>query len=509
MIRSSGSPKVFAQPACRRSSSNRSGVEASRSDPTSCHDGSDAGLGGQSPVQVGAVHHHLGERHGAAELADEAGGVERRAGRELGAVDEDDVGPAELGQVVRDGGPADAATDDDRPGVSRHRARRLLLLRPTTHSVARYARRRRAMTPTIEQVIAAIPAWAGRAVTAERDPGRADQHQLPGRGRRRRRSSCASPGAATELLAVDRGNELHNTRAAAAARVSRRGSLHTLPELGRLRPRVAATARTMSNAAFARPGCRRGSPRRCAGSTPGRGSATTSTCSGCRSGTCALVDERDDPDPGRLSRAPAPGSRGSRRPSPSGRCRPSRATTTSSPRTTSTTGSGCGSSTTSTAATTTRPSSSATPPGARLRRRRRSRELCAAYFGEATAALLARMRLQMIMSDVGWTLWAAIQAAHLDDRLRLLGLGRGALGAARGGARRPRASRAGWTAPVVAVGTSDIASAAHPLAGRVVEHVGRDDRGHPVVEDVDVSASPSATSRGRYDEADRPRRGRP
>jgi thiamine kinase-like enzyme len=36
--------------------------------------------------------------------------------------------------------------------------------------------------------------------------------------------------------------------------------------------------------------------------------------------------------------------------------------------------------------------------------------LCAGYFGEATPALLARMRLQMIMSDVGWTLWAAIQA---------------------------------------------------------------------------------------------------
>ena len=38
-------------------------------------------------------------------------------------------------------------------------------------------------------------------------------------------------------------------------------------------------------------------------------------------------------------------------------------------------------------------------------------ELCAAYFGGASPALLARMRLQMIMSDVGWTLWAAIQAA--------------------------------------------------------------------------------------------------
>lgn len=37
-------------------------------------------------------------------------------------------------------------------------------------------------------------------------------------------------------------------------------------------------------------------------------------------------------------------------------------------------------------------------------------ELVAAYFGHATPALLARCRLQMIMSDVGWTLWAAIQA---------------------------------------------------------------------------------------------------
>jgi thiamine kinase-like enzyme len=46
----------------------------------------------------------------------------------------------------------------------------------------------------------------------------------------------------------------------------------------------------------------------------------------------------------------------------------------------------------------------------------RQEELCAAYFGPKRfaregRALLARMRLQMIMSDVGWTLWAAIQAA--------------------------------------------------------------------------------------------------
>jgi thiamine kinase-like enzyme len=36
--------------------------------------------------------------------------------------------------------------------------------------------------------------------------------------------------------------------------------------------------------------------------------------------------------------------------------------------------------------------------------------LCEAYFGEATQALLARMDLQAVMADVGWTLWAAIQA---------------------------------------------------------------------------------------------------
>ena len=40
----------------------------------------------------------------------------------------------------------------------------------------------------------------------------------------------------------------------------------------------------------------------------------------------------------------------------------------------------------------------------------RSAALCTAYFGAADDARLARMHLQMIMSDIGWTLWAAIQA---------------------------------------------------------------------------------------------------
>lgn len=37
-------------------------------------------------------------------------------------------------------------------------------------------------------------------------------------------------------------------------------------------------------------------------------------------------------------------------------------------------------------------------------------ELCSAYFGEPYSDKIARMKLNMIMSDVGWTLWAAIQA---------------------------------------------------------------------------------------------------
>jgi thiamine kinase-like enzyme len=41
----------------------------------------------------------------------------------------------------------------------------------------------------------------------------------------------------------------------------------------------------------------------------------------------------------------------------------------------------------------------------------RLRELCQAYFGRAPESLVARVHLHMIVSDVGWTLWAAIQTA--------------------------------------------------------------------------------------------------
>jgi thiamine kinase-like enzyme len=40
--------------------------------------------------------------------------------------------------------------------------------------------------------------------------------------------------------------------------------------------------------------------------------------------------------------------------------------------------------------------------------------LCEAYFGELREDRLARMNLQAVMADVGWTLWAAIQAKISD-----------------------------------------------------------------------------------------------
>jgi len=68
--------------------------------------------------------------------------------------------------------------------------------------------------PSIEQVIAAIPDWAGAVVTAERIPAgltntnwRVEVDGTP--------CFVRIPGADTDLLAVDRGNEIHNTIAAA------------------------------------------------------------------------------------------------------------------------------------------------------------------------------------------------------------------------------------------------------------------------------------------------------
>jgi thiamine kinase-like enzyme len=60
-------------------------------------------------------------------------------------------------------------------------------------------------------------------------------------------------------------------------------------------------------------------------------------------------------------------------------------------------------------------------------------ELCQAYFGRAPESLVARVRLHIIVSDVGWTLWAAIQTAVSRIEFDF---------AAYGGARWARAEKA-------------------------------------------------------------------
>ena len=84
------------------------------------------------------------------------------------------------------------------------------------------------MAPTIEQVIAAIPDWAGREVTSERIPAGLTNtnHRVEVDGTP---FFVRIPGASTELLAVDRGNELDNTVAAAVSGVGPRVA-YSLPD---------------------------------------------------------------------------------------------------------------------------------------------------------------------------------------------------------------------------------------------------------------------------------------
>lgn len=262
------------------------------------------------------------------------------------------------------------------------------------------------MQPTIEQVIAAIPGWAGRSVVVELIPA-----GLTNRNYRvvveGKANFVRIPGTATDLLAVDRGNELHNTRAAAEARVSPR-VLHAIPEWDAFVLEW-LDATTMSIEALREPGM----PSRIA-ETLRRlhaGPAFRDTFDMFRLSEryLALVDEREIAIPAgyreRMGRLPQIEAALARHPLPAVPCHNdllaenylddgSRLWLVDYEY------------------------SGMNDPAFELGNTAQElgyddaqvRELCAAYFGEASPALLARLRLQMIMSDVGWTLWAAIQA---------------------------------------------------------------------------------------------------
>ncbi len=260
--------------------------------------------------------------------------------------------------------------------------------------------------PTIDDVIAAIPEWSGRAVTAEPIPAgltntnyRVTVDGTP--------MFVRIPGAATELLAVDRGNELHNTRAAAKAGVSPR-VVHALPEWDAFVLEW-VNGRTMSNAAFAASGM----PTRIAGALrrlhAGPRFRDDFDMFRLSERYLALVDERGFAVPTgyreRLDRIPRIEAALAVHPLATVPCHNDllaenylddgeqlwivdfEYSGNDDP--------------------TFELGNTAQELGFD---EAQVRELCAAYFGEASPALLARMRLQMIMSDVGWTLWAAIQA---------------------------------------------------------------------------------------------------
>jgi thiamine kinase-like enzyme len=263
------------------------------------------------------------------------------------------------------------------------------------------------LTPSIEQVIAAIPDWAGADIrSAPITVGLTNQnHRVEVDGVP---MFVRIPGAATDLLAVDRANELHNTRAAAEAGVGPR-VLHQLPDWD-VFVLEWVDARTMSIGAFV------------GGGWPDRiAAALRRLHAGPRfrddfdmfrttERYLRVVDDRAIAIPAgyreRLDRLPRIEAALLVHPLAAVPCHNDLL------------------------------AENYLDDGQRLWivdyeysgnndptfelgntcqelgwGDDRVRELCAAYFGEATDALVARMRLQMIMSDVGWTLWAAIQAA--------------------------------------------------------------------------------------------------
>jgi thiamine kinase-like enzyme len=268
------------------------------------------------------------------------------------------------------------------------------------------------LEPSIEQVVAAIPAWANRTVAVEPIAGgltnrnyRVEVDGVP--------HFVRIPGAGTELLAVDRANELHNTRAAAEAGVGARVVRHLSP--WNVIVLEWLDARTMSNATFQAPG----EPARIAEALrrlhAGPRFRDDFDMVALSRRYLGAIDARGIAVPAgyreHLDAVPQIDAALRARPLPAVPCHNDLL------------------------------AENYLDDGERLWivdyeysgnndptfeigntaqelgfDEARLGELVTAYFSEVTPALLARCRLQMIMSDVGWTLWAAIQAriSHID-----------------------------------------------------------------------------------------------
>ena len=259
---------------------------------------------------------------------------------------------------------------------------------------------------SIRDVIAAVPAWTGRRVVSAPIAGgltnrnfRVEVDGVP--------HFVRIPGTATELLAVDRANELANTRAAADAGVGAR-VLHHLPEWSVIVLEW-LDARTMSNAAFQRAG----EPTRIAQSLrrlhAGPRFRDDFDMVALTARYLGVIDDRGFAVPAgyreHLDAVPRIGAALRARPLPTMPCHNDLLAENyldDGERLWIVDYEYSGNNDPTFEVGNTAQELEFDEP--------RLRELVAAYFGDATPALMARCRLQMIMSDVGWTLWAAIQA---------------------------------------------------------------------------------------------------
>jgi thiamine kinase-like enzyme len=259
---------------------------------------------------------------------------------------------------------------------------------------------------SIRDVIAAVPAWTGRRVVSAPIAGgltnrnfRVEVDGVP--------HFVRIPGTATELLAVDRANELANTRAAADAGVGAR-VLHHLPEWSVIVLEW-LDARTMSNAAFQRAG----EPTRIAQSLrrlhAGPRFRDDFDMVALAARYLGVIDDRGFAVPAgyreHLDAVPRIGAALRARPLPTMPCHNDLLAENyldGGERLWIVDYEYSGNNDPSFEVGNTAQELEFDEP--------RLRELVAAYFGDARPALMARCRLQMIMSDVGWTLWAAIQA---------------------------------------------------------------------------------------------------
>ena len=175
------------------------------------------------------------------------------------------------------------------------------------------------MDVTVEAAIAAIPAWRGHVREVTLLSGGLTNHNYLVRVDDTP-YVVRIPGAQTELLAIDRANELYNTRAA-GERGRRPRVIHELPELG-VTVLEWLAGRTMSNEAFAAPDM----PARIAdGAPPAPRRATLPRrlrhVPADRATICAVVRRaRRSRSPTATASSCRP-SAASRRPSPTGRCR--------------------------------------------------------------------------------------------------------------------------------------------------------------------------------------------